>query len=157
MWFWTNLLMDQSERVPRVGPRFPEILLYALFSPVSSRVLSYLASFRVTASGHNVWRQVHPWMPVCRFITGLYMSIWGFSTLLKGTSEVLWRCYGPLLYYQNTFHALSAGVGSKNPFSGILSGGVKDLPISLKQLLKRCYWLGRRSTCFTIFDSFKWI
>lgn len=64
MWFWTNLLMDQSERVPRVGPRFPEILLYALFSPVSSRVLSYWTSFRVTARGHNVWRQVHPWMPV---------------------------------------------------------------------------------------------
>lgn len=36
------------------------------------------------------------------------MRICGFGNLLKGTSTLLWRCSGPILSYQNTFHVLTA-------------------------------------------------
>lgn len=51
-------------------------------------LLARLISFEVMARVQMGKSRVHPWMSY-QFITGLYVSICGFATLLKGTFTVL--------------------------------------------------------------------
>lgn len=49
----------------------------------------------------------HPWI-TCQVIVGTYVSYCGFSTLLKDTLVVLWRCSGCRGRCQNNLNVLSA-------------------------------------------------
>lgn len=71
-----------------------KLFLFSCLNPVGSQGGAGASSSCIW------WRQVLPWISQ-QLIAGPYVFYW-FSTLLKGTLGVLWKCPGTSSCYQNT-------------------------------------------------------